>query len=109
MTETDIQNLILIEVSKCGHRLFRANAGKVQDARTGAWIKLMPKGFPDLFGFRRCDGKFIAIEVKTSKGKLSKDQERFRDFAITQNIIYGVARSPEDAISIIERNGRFIM
>ena len=101
-TESRIQSEILVEINKRGHRLFRANAGRIQDARTGAWIKLLPKGFPDTLGWRKEDGKFIAIEVKTNKGKLSADQQRFRDFALTQNIIYGVARSAEEALELIE-------
>ena len=90
-------------MNRQGHRLFRANAGRIQDARTGAWIKLLPKGFPDTLGWRKEDGRFIAIEVKTQVGKLSDDQVRFRDFALTQNIIYGVARSADEALEIIER------
>ena len=101
MTEQQIQNDILIEINRRGHRLFRANAGKVI-TRDNRVIKLLPKGFPDTFGFRKSDGKFIAIEVKTEKGKLRKEQINFKKFAETQNVLYGVARSPQDAIDIIE-------
>ena len=101
-TEADIQSEIMIELSKRGHKIFRANAGKIQDARTGMWIKLFPKGFPDLCGWRAGDGKFIAIEVKNKKGKLRAEQVNFARFAKTQPIIYGVARSKEEAINIIE-------
>lgn len=101
-TEATIQNEIILEVNKRGHRLFRGNAGTIKDERTGSWIKLLPPGFPDVFGFRESDGKFIAIEVKNAKGKLRKEQKAFADFAATQPILYGVARSVEDAIAIIE-------
>ncbi|WP_145430641.1 VRR-NUC domain-containing protein [Staphylococcus haemolyticus] len=101
MTEQQIQNDIILEINKHGHRLWRANAGKVvtKDNRV---IKLLPKGFPDTFGYRKTDGKFIAIEVKTETGRLRPEQKKFRDFAETQNILYGVARSVEDAIKIVE-------
>lgn len=101
MTEQKIQNEIILAINQRGHRLFRANAGKVitKDNRV---IKLLPKGFPDTFGYRKSDGKFIAIEVKTEKGKLRPEQKKFKAFAETQNILYGVARSPQDAIDIIE-------
>nr|WP_263313640.1 VRR-NUC domain-containing protein [Mammaliicoccus sp. Marseille-Q6498] len=102
--ETIIQNNIILELNKRNHRLWRANAGKIKTEQ-GAWIKLLPKGFPDTLGFRNSDGKFIAIEVKTQSGKLREEQKRFRDFAINQPIIYGVARSVEDAIDIVE-NGK---
>ncbi len=101
VSESKIQNDILIEINRRGHRLFRANAGKVvtKDNRV---IKLLPKGFPDTFGYRKSDGKFIAIEVKTEKGKLRPEQERFKTFIETQPVLYGVARSVDDAIKIIE-------
>lgn len=100
-SEQNIQNQIILEANKRGHRLWRANAGKVK-TETGAWIKLLPKGFPDTLGYRKSDGKFIAIEVKTEKGRLRPEQVKFKNFALTQPIIYGVARSVEDAIEIIE-------
>ena len=101
MTEQKIQNDILIEINRRGHRLFRANAGKVI-TRDNRVIKLLPKGFPDTFGYRKSDGKFIAIEVKTENGRLRPEQKKFKDFAETQNILYGVARSVEEAIEIVE-------
>lgn len=101
MTEQEIQNKIILEVNKLGHRLWRANAGKVQ-TKDNRIIKLFPKGFPDTVGFRKTDGKFIVIEVKTDKGRLRPEQEKFKTFIETQPVLYGVARSVEDAIKIIE-------
>lgn len=101
-TEHEIQSNILLEVSKAGHKIWRSNAGKIKNAQTGTWINLLPKGFPDTFGFRKSDGKFFAIEVKTATGRLRKEQIQFAKFAATQPILYGVARSVEDAIKIIE-------
>lgn len=103
VSESKIQNDILIEINRRGHRLFRANAGKVI-TRDNRIIKLLPKGFPDTFGYRKSDGKFIAIEVKTESGRLRPEQKKFRDFAETQNILYGVARSVEEAIKIVEED-----
>ena len=60
---TKIQNEIILAINQRGHRLWRANAGKVQ-TKDNRIIKLLPKGFPDTFGYRKSDGKFIAIEVK---------------------------------------------
>lgn len=101
-SEAAIQAEILLEASKRGHRLFRSNAGKIKNAHTGTWVKLLPAGFPDVFGFRKGDGKFIAIEVKNAKGKLRPEQKKFAEFAATQPILYGVARSVEEAIAIVE-------
>ena len=101
MTESEIQSLILLEASKRGHRLWRTNAGNIKDAR-GFHIKMMPKGYPDLTGFRKTDGKFVVIEVKKPTGRLSEHQKKFAEWAKTQPILYGVARNPEEAMQIIE-------
>lgn len=101
MTEQEIQNQIILAANKRGHRLWRANAGKVQ-TKDNRIIKLFPRGFSDTVGFRKQDGKTIFIEVKTRTGKLRPEQKKFRDFLINQPVIYGVARSPEEAINIIE-------
>lgn len=100
--ETIIQNNIMLALSKDGHKIFRANAGKIKNEQ-GVWIKLFPKGFPDLCGWHKETGKFIAIEVKTETGRLSEEQKRFAAFAETQPILYGVARSVEDAHNIIKK------
>ena len=106
MTESEIQSLILLEASKRGHRLWRSNAGRIKSAHTGTWVKLLPAGFPDVFGFRGSDGLFIAIEVKDAKGRLRDEQKKFAVFAKTQPILYGVARSVEEAMAIIEEEAQ---
>ena len=100
-TEADIQSEIMIELSKRGHKIFRANAGKIK-TEFGTYIKLFPKGFSDLCGWRAGDGIFIAIEVKNENGQLRDAQKKFADFANTQPILYGVARSSSEAIKIVE-------
>ena len=101
-SESRIQAEILLAINQRGHRLYRSNAGTIKDERTGSWIKLFPKGFPDTVGFHRDTGKFIVIEVKNKAGRLSKDQIAFKDFIINQPVIYGVARSANEAVDIIE-------
>lgn len=100
-SEAQIQNEILLAVNQAGHRLWRSNAGKIK-TEYGQWVKLFPKGFPDTVGYRKGDGKFIAIEVKNEKGRLRSEQKQFQKFAHTQPILYGVARSVEEALKIIE-------
>ena len=100
-TEAEIQNEIMVALSMAGHKVWRSNAGKVRTEHGGI-VRLFPAGFPDLVGYRKSDGKFFVIEVKTPTGKLRKDQERFAKFAENQPILYGVARSPEQALEIVE-------
>lgn len=100
-SEALIQSEIMIDLSKLGHKVYRSNAGQVRTT-TGQVIKLFPKGFPDLCGWRASDGKFFAIEVKNEKGRLREEQKKFGEFATGQPILYGVARSVEDAIEILK-------
>lgn len=101
MTEEHaIQNAIRIALSEYA-TVFRANVGSgvTYDGRhfeTG-----LPNGFSDLFGFRHSDGKIFFIEVKTSSGRLSKDQKNFLEKMRNYGAIAGVARSVDDALSII--------
>ena len=106
-SENRIQSEIMVELSKRGHKVWRANAGKVQDARTGTWIKLLPRGFSDLFGFKS-DGTAIFIEVKTPVGKLRPEQIKFRDAVMEYPVIYGVARSAEEAVDIVENGSKYL-
>ena len=101
LKEIDIQNTIRNGINDIAV-IFRINVGsfKVGDRIISTGV---PKGFPDLFGFRRTDGKAIFLEVKTPKGKLRKEQEVFKEALSKQNVIYGVARSLEEAREIILR------
>lgn len=100
MKEIDIQNNIRIALNPYAI-VFRANVGKVrmQDGRffdTG-----LPKGYSDLSGFRKADGKMFFLEIKNEKGKLRKEQRAFLEIMSEYPVITGVARSPEEAINII--------
>lgn len=106
LSESEIQSQILLEASRRGHRLWRSNAGAVRTQHGGV-VRLMPAGYPDVTGFRKSDGKFVVIEVKKTSGRLSKNQKKFRDMITQHPVIYGVARSPQDMIDIIE-NGKKI-
>ena len=81
--------------------MFRVNVGTgyTQDGRyfnTG-----VPKGFPDLFGFRKSDGKAVFIEVKTPKGRPSAEQKKFLEIMQKYGAISGICRSKEEAINLI--------
>jgi hypothetical protein len=100
MSEIDIQNEIRIALSEYSVT-FRANVG-VFFTRDGRPIRTgLPKGFSDLFGFRKSDGRIFFLEVKTEKGKLSESQKHFLESMKNLGAIVGVARSPKEAIEII--------
>ena len=60
------------------------------------------KGSSDLIGIRK-DGRFVGIEVKTAKGRLRPEQERFLGLVDAYHGLSGVARSVDEAKGIIER------
>lgn len=99
-SEKDIQNEIRLALNPY-MVVFRANVGKIYlDGRvfdTG-----LPKGFSDLFGVRKSDGRAVFIEVKNKKGKLSKYQDSFLKQMEKAGAICGVARSAEDAVNIVK-------
>lgn len=98
--EHQIQNEIRVAVSKHGCTCFRANVGKV--FINGRYFDTgLPKGYPDLFGFRHSDGKIFFIEVKNEIGRLRPEQKTFRKFAKNYPVLYGVARSADDAVRIV--------
>lgn len=80
--------------------IFRLNvfAGRTIDGRyitSGA-----PKGFADLFGFRKSDGRAVFIEVKTPNGKPSAEQVKFLETMRNNGAVAGVCRSVEEAIKL---------
>lgn len=80
--------------------IFRANVGTgcTKDGRyfsTG-----LPKGFSDLFGFRKSDGRAVFIEVKTPKGKPSTEQVKFLETMRKYGAVAGVCRSVEEALKL---------
>lgn len=99
-TEHSIQNDIRVKTADIAV-LFRANvgSGRTYDGRhfdTG-----LPKGFSDLFGFRRSDGRAVFIEVKAPGGRVRSEQVKFIEMMRSYGALAGVARSVEDARNII--------
>lgn len=101
MKEIDVQNSIRLALNDIAI-VFRANVGtfKTTDGRTVNTG--LPKGFSDLFGFRKSDGRMFFIEVKNATGRTSKDQDHFIQAMKNSGAIAGVARSPEEAVKIVK-------
>lgn len=99
-SEHKIQTDIMLALSKNGFTVFRSNAGKVR-TEAGQTIMLFPRGFPDLCGFRHSDGRFFCLEIKNEKGRLRPDQKLFAQFIKNFPVLYGVARSVDDALEIV--------
>jgi hypothetical protein len=100
-TEHTIQNEIRVALTENGYTVFRANVGKVKTA-DGRWFDTgLPKGHPDLYGFRP-DGKVFYIEVKNAKGRVRPEQKQFIKTVKARGALAGIARSVEDALAIVK-------
>lgn len=100
VNEKCIMNSIRIALSEYAV-VFRVNVGtgRTEDGRfftTG-----VPKGYSDLSGHRKSDGKAFYFEVKSDKGKIRKEQEHFLKVMKETGAIAGIVRSVEDAIRLI--------
>ena len=99
--EKDIQNEIRLALNPYAI-VFRINVGGFMTS-DGRYITTgVPKGFSDLFGVRKSDGKAFFIEVKNEKGRTTKYQDNFLKQMRKAGAICGVARSAEEAVKIIK-------
>ena len=99
-SEALIQNEIRLALSEIAI-VFRVNVGKVRMSDGRFFDTGLPKGHPDLYGFRKSDGRLFYVEVKNEKGRLRKDQRNFLETAASYGIISGVARSDDEAVNIV--------
>lgn len=100
MKETALVKSILMEAGYSKEvTLWRNNTGGVHyEGKNGKtrFVKFGVKGASDIFGIRKKDGKFIAIECKVGKNKLTVFQEYFGAMVEENNGIFVVARCVDD-------------
>ena len=100
--EQALQDAIRVKLAQEGYVVFRTNVGKVKTA-DGRWFDSgLPTGFPDLVGYKPENGRIFFIEVKTATGKRRPDQVIFANGLRDKNVIYGVARSAKEAVTIVK-------
>lgn len=118
MNEIDVMRLLQIKASELGHRLWRNNIGNGwvgQQVRVSRSQMVMvhpgdvvlrsarvlhaglAEGSSDLIGISS-SGQFLAVEVKTPKGRTTDGQESFIDTVKRLGGIGIVARSVEDLV-----------
>lgn len=103
LSEKEIQSMIISAISYLG-KVYNITTGvfATGGGNNKRFVRTFPKGTPDLLGFRYSDGRIFFIEVKKEKGLLSCEQKLFREWVLTTKALYGVARSVEDALLIIQ-------
>lgn len=99
--EQACQDSIRVALAQAGYIVFRTNVGKVKTADGRFFDTGLPTGFPDLMGYKPENGRIFFIEVKTKTGRRRKDQVDFAKGLKNKNVIYGVSRSAEEAIAIV--------
>lgn len=93
-------------------RLFRNQVGSLPDPRTGRLVTFgLARGSADLIGWRTITvtadmvgqrlAVFTSIEVKTPTGRIRPDQTAWLDAVQAAGGIAGVARSVDDATTIL--------
>jgi hypothetical protein len=130
--ETNIFKLSLVALSKLGTRLFRINTGRAWagnkitklPANHKTWPGAIiihdprpfstgtPKGYSDGTGWTpivitpQMIGEriavFTAVEAKTPTGRATSEQNNFIDQVEQAGGIAGIARSPEEAVQIVQ-------
>lgn len=99
--EQEIQDSIRVALAEHGYIVFRTNVGKVKTS-DGRWFDTgLPSGFPDLMGYKPDNGRIFFMEVKTPIGRRRKEQVDFANGLKNKNVIYGVARSADEAVTIV--------
>lgn len=81
--------------------LFRVNVGSGVTYDGRHFSTGLPKGYSDLSGVRKSDGKAVFIEVKTPSGKPTAEQRRFIAQMKEAGAVAGICRSVEEAIGLI--------
>jgi hypothetical protein len=100
MKESNIQKLIMLALSDAGCLVWRNNVGVLKNA-AGIPIRFgLCVGSADLIGIAP-GGRFLAVEIKTTTGRVRAEQTRFIDAVNRSGGIAGVCRTVEDALGLI--------
>lgn len=101
MKETDIMRACMLALSGAGCLILRNNCGVLKNpAGIPVRFGVGNPGGSDLIGITP-SGQFLAVEVKTSKGRATPEQLQFIEAVRKHGGIAGIARSPEDALALL--------
>lgn len=111
MTEGDIQRSTMVCATECGSRVFRNNVGMFWTKR-GVPVRCgLCTGSSDLIGWRSLMitremvgtriAQFVAIEVKTAKGRATPDQKNFMGQVNDAGGCAFIARNDDDVREVL--------
>ena len=84
--------------------IFRTNVGRGFTPDGRYFSTGVPKGYSDLNGHRKSDGKAVYLEIKAKSGRVSPEQKHFLEAMQNSGAIAGVCRSVEDALNLIKKS-----
>jgi hypothetical protein len=98
--ESDLYGPILLALSRAGARVFRNNVGQAR-YKGGHVVRYgLAPGSADLIGWTP-DGRFLALEVKTPRGRLSAQQAAFLDAVRAAGGVAACVRSADEALAAL--------
>ena len=111
MSEQELQQRIRLELARGPVRLWRNNVGALRDERGRLVTYGLCKGSSDLIGLRQVVigpehlgqtlAVFSALEVKTTRGRIREEQEKFLQLVQQLGGRAGVVRCMDDALQIL--------
>lgn len=104
MAKTQTNNLTnscLRFLNVMGYKAWRNNNGAVYDVKAKSFRKNPNTllGVPDIIGFNKTTGKFIGVEIKVGKDRLSPEQKDFQKIALDSGCICIVVKEITDLIN----------
>jgi hypothetical protein len=102
VTEAELQAEILLAVgSRPDCRIWRNNTGVGRSLSGDRVIRFGLVGSADLLGILR-GGRFLAVEVKTAKGRQSEAQRNFQRMIESMGGVYVLARDVQTVVGVID-------
>lgn len=107
VAERDILKAILDYLAARKILAWRQNCGAIPATYKGRqrFIRYGQPGQADICGILRPSGRYLAIEVKSVKGKVSDLQALHLDLVRSQGGVAGVCRSVEDVVELLREAG----
>lgn len=96
--ESNIQSAIIDYLELKKHFFWRNNSGALQ-TKNGHFVRFGAKGSPDILVLTE-GGYLVQLEVKTAKGRQSKEQKEWQKRSEELGAEYYVVRSIEDVQEI---------
>jgi hypothetical protein len=102
VTEAELQAEILLAVgSRPDCRIWRNNTGVGRSLSGDRVIRFGLVGSADLLGILR-GGRFLAVEVKTKRGRQNEAQRNFQRMIESMGGIYVLARDVQTVVDFID-------